>query len=43
MGEGNTEVGDGWCEGALVSREMTVKAVRQCATDRKKWRAQENM
>ena len=33
---------DGWCEGialALGNRVMTVEAARQCAKDRKDWRA----
>ena len=30
---------DGWFEGALGNRGMTVEAVRQCAKDRKEWRA----
>ena len=30
---------DGWCEGGLRHRGMTVDAARQCAKDRKAWRA----
>ena len=30
---------DGWCEVALCNRRMTVEAARQCAKDRKEWRA----
>ena len=30
---------DGWCEGGLSNRGMTVEAARQCAKDRKEWRA----
>ena len=33
---------DGWMDGvkvALGNRGMTVEAARQCAKDRKKWRA----
>ena len=30
---------DRWCEMALGNRGMTVEAARQCAKDRKEWRA----
>ena len=39
-GTGETEVRlDGWCEGGLGNRGITVEAERQCAKDRKEWRA----
>ena len=39
-GYGESEVGlDGWFEGALGNRGVTVEAARQCAKDRKEWRA----
>ena len=34
---------DGWCEGALGNRGMTVEAVQQCAKDRKVWGALTHM
>ena len=30
---------DGSCGGGLSNREMTVEAARQCAKNRKQWRA----
>ena len=30
---------DGWCKGGLVQQRMTVETTRQCAKDRKEWRA----
>ena len=30
---------DGWCEGGLGATGVTVEAARQCAKDRKEWRA----
>ena len=30
---------DGWCEGGLRQQRNTVEAARQCAEDRKEWRA----
>ena len=39
-GTSETEVRlDEWCEGGLRHRGMTVEAARQCAKDRKQWRA----
>ena len=39
-GKRETEVSlDGWCDGALGNRGMTVEAARQCAKDRKELRA----
>ena len=30
---------EGWCEGGLCNRGMTVEAARQCTIDRKEWEA----
>ena len=30
---------DGWCEGDLINRGMTLEAARHCVKDRKAWRA----
>ena len=30
---------DGWCEGGLGQHGMTMEAARQCAEDRKEFRA----
>ena len=30
---------DGWCDGGFWQQRMTVEAVRQCAKDKKEWRA----
>ena len=39
-GRPKTEVRlDGWCEGGLRQQRNDVEAARQCAKDRKEWRA----